>query len=212
MATTATFTFSANETGSTFRCSLDGAAFAACTSPHQVSGLSVGNHQMRIRAQDVAGNFEPAPGAVHTGPSPRRRPTAVRRPRYSATADAWMEQSSPGSNKGTDSTLKVQSKSGNQNFRALVRFGLPAAPPAGCMVQSATLRVFSNSATSNGRTLRALRVTAAWNEGTVTWGNQPGTTGAFAATPSGLGWREWNVDVAAAGAVRRRGPARVPDS
>ena len=57
-ATSATFTFTANETGVTFNCSLDTAPFAACTSPVTVSGLALGNHTFRVRARDVAGNFE----------------------------------------------------------------------------------------------------------------------------------------------------------
>jgi hypothetical protein len=45
----------------------------------------------------------------------------------------------------------------------------------------------------NGRTLQALQIGAGWTEETVTWGNQPPTTGPAATTSSGLGDRQWNV-------------------
>src|SRR5688572_20584164 len=65
-------------------------------------------------------------------------------PPVSANADAWIDQNSSSTNKGTDSILKVQSKGPTDNFRALVRFSLPPAPQ-GCTLESATLRLFSAS-------------------------------------------------------------------
>ena len=56
-------------------------------------------------------------------------------------------------NKGSDSILKVMSKSGG-NLRALVRFNLPTMPQ-GCSVESATLRIYAKSA-AGGRTLAGL--------------------------------------------------------
>jgi hypothetical protein len=109
----------------------------------------------------------------------------------SANADAWIDQGSASSNKGSDSILKVQGKSGN-NYRALVRFAQPASVPAGCVVQSATLRLFAPSWT-NSRTLQAIRINASWTENGVTWSNQPATTGTAATTASGSGYRQWNV-------------------
>ena len=52
------FTFTASEAGSTFMCSLDGAAFAACVSPMSVSNLSAGNHSFAVKATDSVGNAE----------------------------------------------------------------------------------------------------------------------------------------------------------
>ena len=64
-STSASFAFSSSETGSTFECSLDDAAFAACTSPRAYSGLSNGPHQFRVRAVDQAGNADQTP-ATHS--------------------------------------------------------------------------------------------------------------------------------------------------
>jgi hypothetical protein len=108
-----------------------------------------------------------------------------------SAADAWLDQNSANNNYGSDSILKVQTKQSNQNMRALVRFTAPALP-AGCVVQSATLRLYAPSY-SSGRTLQAWQVAASWAENGVTWSNQPATTGAAALGSSGSGWREWEV-------------------
>ena len=63
-ARSATFTLSSSEAGSTFECSLDGGAFAACASPKTYSGLALGAHELRVRASDAAGNVDPTP-ATH---------------------------------------------------------------------------------------------------------------------------------------------------
>jgi large repetitive protein len=101
-------------------------------------------------------------------------------------------QSSPTSNFGNDSVLKVDSKSGG-NARALVRFGLPQIP-AGCQVTSAKLRMYSASYKS-GRTLQVNRLLAVWNEGGVNWGSQPAANGSpvFAQSRSSAGHVEWTV-------------------
>jgi CSLREA domain-containing protein len=108
-----------------------------------------------------------------------------------ADSDAWVSQSAPNNNFGTDSVLKVRSQTGSNNARALVRFLLPNAP-AGCELVGATLRLNASSA-AVGRTVQAFRVGSSWSETTVAWSNQPITSGAAAANTSGVGYREWNV-------------------
>ena len=54
-STAVMMTFSANESSS-FECSLDGETYQTCSSPLEVSGLGEGQHQIDVRALDVAGN------------------------------------------------------------------------------------------------------------------------------------------------------------
>jgi ABC-type transport system substrate-binding protein len=61
--TTPTFSFSASEAGASFQCSLDGAAFAACSSPYTTAVLAIGTHSFEVRALDVLGNADPSPAA-----------------------------------------------------------------------------------------------------------------------------------------------------
>src|ERR671915_1593878 len=60
-STSATFTFSATEAGSTFECSIDLKAFTACTSPKSYNGLAGGDHFFYVRARDGSGNGDPSP-------------------------------------------------------------------------------------------------------------------------------------------------------
>jgi hypothetical protein len=57
----ATFSFSSNEAGSTFACSLDGAAWVSCGSRKTYVSLANGPHSFEVRATDPAGNTDATP-------------------------------------------------------------------------------------------------------------------------------------------------------
>ncbi|HEU5011794.1 MAG TPA: Ig-like domain-containing protein, partial [Roseiflexaceae bacterium] len=64
--TSANFQFTGNGTGSAidhFECSLDGATFATCANPQNLTGLAEGSHTFRVRAVDSAGNTETTPAS-----------------------------------------------------------------------------------------------------------------------------------------------------
>ena len=63
--TTGEFTFTSTEAGSTFACSLDGAAFTTCTSPFTTAALGEGSHTLLVKATDASGNTDATP-ASHT--------------------------------------------------------------------------------------------------------------------------------------------------
>lgn len=58
--TRVTFALTATEPGSSFLCSVDGAAFAPCASPFSVK-LRRGTHTLAARAKDAAGNVDASP-------------------------------------------------------------------------------------------------------------------------------------------------------
>jgi large repetitive protein len=140
-STSVTFNFTSSEQGSSFECSLDGAAFVACSPPRVYEGLTAGPHPLSVRARDAAGQHRRHTGhplVVDLGAAPGLRPGGDR----ARGCGAWIDENSPTSNKGSDSILKVQSKGPRDNFRSLVRFTLPAIPQ-GCVIESATLRLYA---------------------------------------------------------------------
>ena len=58
---TPTFAFTSSETGSTFQCQVDSAAWASCANPWTTGALAAGNHSVAIRAIDAAANIDATP-------------------------------------------------------------------------------------------------------------------------------------------------------
>ena len=62
---TPTFGFSSSQSGSSFECRVDSAAFAPCSGPGAThtptTALSEGSHTFEVRAIDPAGNVDPTP-------------------------------------------------------------------------------------------------------------------------------------------------------
>jgi hypothetical protein len=105
--------------------------------------------------------------------------------------DATVDQNSSGSNFGNDAKLIVDSKATNLNARSYIGFTLPSIP-SGCSVVDASLRVYQLAANGT-RTIQLLQASGAWAENTITWANQPGTTGTATTASTGTGWRSWDA-------------------
>jgi len=60
-----TFVFTSNEDDVTFECALDAAAFAPCTSPHNVMMLAQVAHTFAVRAIDGANHPDPTPATAN---------------------------------------------------------------------------------------------------------------------------------------------------
>jgi len=98
------------------------------------------------------------------------RPSALEQTTFSASADADVFELSPNTNFGGALTLRISPISG-QNLRSLVRFNITGIEH----VVSATMEIVALSfgGTPASRTYEVHRIAADWNEGNVTWNNQP---------------------------------------
>jgi len=60
----ASFTFTSSEPNSSFKCNLDNAGFAPCTSPFTAQGLAQGDHTFAVAATDAAGHPDASPATA----------------------------------------------------------------------------------------------------------------------------------------------------
>lgn len=81
--------------------------------------------------------------------------------------DSWLKQAARSDNFGNESELPVKRKQGDSE-RAVIRFDLSGVP-IGARVQSAVARL--RVTTADRRPVDVYRVTDAWTESGVTWGN-----------------------------------------
>ncbi|MDP1825371.1 MAG: Ig-like domain-containing protein [Archangium sp.] len=174
---TASLTFTSNEPGATFECSLDGATFAACTTPLSLTALADGPHTFSVRAVDAAGNADPTPATA------------------SWTVDALVPDttitSGPAANVATgDATLAFTSTKAGSTFEC----SLDGAPFAACTTPAALTALADGSHTFSVRAVDTVGnvdptpATRTWNVDTqapdTSITQQPaaltnGTTGTF---------------------------------
>jgi hypothetical protein len=101
-STSASFAFTATESGSTFECKLDAGAYATCTTPKAYSGLSTGAHTFTVRAGDAAGNVDATPATQTWTIAPDQDPGQPPRP---ADAPPTAELNAPANGATAGSTL-----------------------------------------------------------------------------------------------------------
>ncbi len=112
-STDASFSFSSSKPSSLFRCSLDGAVFAACTSPTTYSGLAVGSHTFRVEAIDSDGKADPTPASyTWTIEAPVTPPPAAIAP-----PETTITSGPPSSTKSTDAGFSFSSSVANSTFK-----------------------------------------------------------------------------------------------
>lgn len=63
LGTTSDFSFSSDDVNAVFECSLDGAAYALCSSPISYASLANGPHSFAVRAKDSNGNIDATPAS-----------------------------------------------------------------------------------------------------------------------------------------------------
>jgi hypothetical protein len=85
--TTTQFEFESSEAGSSFECSMDSVAFTVCTTPADYADLAAGEHTFRVRARNVAGDFDRSPAErsfsvqiSESTPEPEPKPTPTPEP------------------------------------------------------------------------------------------------------------------------------------
>jgi hypothetical protein len=64
LQTSGSVSFAVDDADATTQCRVDGGAWAACTSPYRVAGLSLGWHTVDVRSTDAAGNVESPSASV----------------------------------------------------------------------------------------------------------------------------------------------------
>jgi hypothetical protein len=182
----ASFTFSDTEAGATFLCSLDGAAFAACTSPQSYSALSEASHTFAVKAADAAGNQSAA--ATYTWQI--SIPVVSANGTFTPVADAYVinDTRNKGRNFGSSASLQAQA---SPVIRSYVKFNVANVGT----VTKATLRLRATITSSNGFQVRGVTDTS-WGESTITYTNSPAMSSTITADSGAFSNGAWlSLDV-----------------
>jgi hypothetical protein len=107
-----------------------------------------------------------------------------------AIADARVNEANPTSNAGSDTSMRVREAVGG-SYHCYVRFD---ASSISGTITSATLRLWVTDGSDVGGVVYP--TDGSWAEGTITWNNAPGNTGASIASLGSVStgtWAEWDV-------------------
>jgi hypothetical protein len=139
-STTASFTFHATESPATFQCSVDGAAYATCSSGQDFAGLQDRQHTFAVRAIDRAGNSDATPATF-----------------------SWNVDTVPPSVTLTEPAAGTSSTVTTPTYRG-------TAGTAGGDSDSVTVKVYAGNGVSGtpAQTLTASRSSASWSVATTT--------------------------------------------
>jgi hypothetical protein len=91
----ASFSFHSTKAGSSFRCSFDGSAFAACASPFTKTHLPPAQHGFAVYAIDAQGNADPAPATSSFKVSLAQGTATIRAQRISRRGTVSIKISCP---------------------------------------------------------------------------------------------------------------------
>jgi hypothetical protein len=142
-----------------------------------------------VKARDAAAHTsEPSNEATATTPAAGGTPTTVR---VLPVADAMVREGSPSSNYGGNAALRIDAGT-DPDVESYLRFSVSGL--SGGPVQSARLRLWATSATTNGPA--AYSTTNGWTEGGITWSARPARTSSATddkgSVPGGA-WVEFDV-------------------
>lgn len=173
---------------------VDGTTINNVTSPYVHSGLALGStHSYKVRAVNSTGTsaWSTAVSATTTSASSVD---------YIAVADAYVRDGTyAGTNYGTAATIDVKGDPDTgYNRKGFIKFDLTGR--SGTSVSSAILKVYCNAVSSaTPVVIYGLSGTDTWVESgssSITWNNQPGSTGAATIgtlNVTAAGW--YNIDV-----------------
>jgi hypothetical protein len=169
-SSTATFGFSSSEAGSTFQCSLDGAAPSACTSPKTYNNMDDGQHTFTVAARDGAGNLDQTPASRTWTVSTGSLGSIFN---FSPLADARVTEEFPSTNYGTTASLEADGEPRTESYIAFDVSGLDGP------VDRAAVRLYVKNGSPDGPSVYPSAMD--WSEMGITWNNRPARTGPAAA-------------------------------
>ena len=194
----ASFSFSSTETGSTFQCQIDNGGYSTCTSPKLYAKLTDGSHTFEVKATDASGNTDPTPAS------------------YAWAIDATSPANTTGTNfinsgdASTNSTavilaISVTDNVGVTGYYASEDSTTPSASASGWTSVSSTIAysagvTFTLSSLEGTKTVYVWFKDAAGNissvaNDSITLGLPPSaSTGVAAAAGDGKATISWNAD------------------